>query len=827
VLRAIQEAFAILSAVVPAKESMLKIFLPPNFKAAYERDAVAVKLELDLSVAPAEDLLPALALLQRWCGAGAPPVFLQLKRAQLEELVGVLEGKPVFFPLNAPSSPLGWVDGRPEGMPAPIRAVQEAPHLSVPETTHRPKPVFDGHRGLLDGSEYFLSLTLPSKDHPAYVPLLDLLKQNGFVLEPSNRKWWLRDRHKTLRFLAEHGGELRERYLLEETENFKRNTSRIKQAEMVCAVEKGHGGYSLTMSLRAGAAEPGVINAALSSDFGYVEDKGMVYLLDVSLRQKAKAAQRALSGDAEAPLTALRNFKIQTAGVPEANDLLEELSPNFKAPEEWQTRSRGLRSLTGLPLPKLPADLDAQLRSYQRAGTAWLAFLRDEGLGGILADEMGLGKTLQALGLLVTVKLGDRPGCCLVVAPASLLENWKREARRFTPDLRLFVHHGQDRIDDVAAFSRYDLVVTSYGTLARDKDLFSSREFPVLIADEAQHIKNRRSLNAQALRSVPAAARFLLTGTPLENSLDDLRSLFDFLLPGYLPSLPSGLRSEERSWHDERLLKKTAPYILRRTKAAVASELPPKLEQTVWCDLLPAQAALYRKFQEEGERSLMDMEAGGASEARLRFAMLTQLLRLRQICCDPRLVFKTRENVSPNEKDEKQTPSAKTALLLELLDEALDDGHRVLIFSQFTSMLDLLGEGLAEGGIEYCRLDGSMNTRQRQLQIDRFQTPDGPPVFLLSLKAGGTGLNLTAADTVIHFDPWWNPAAEAQATDRAHRIGQTRTVTSYKLICSGTVEERVLSLQERKRALLADVFEASDEAAARLGLSDLRDLLGR
>jgi len=228
----------------------------------------------------------------------------------------------------------------------------------------------------------------------------------------------------------------------------------------------------------------------------------------------------------------------------------------------------------------------------------------------------------------------------------------------------------------------------------------------------------------------------------------------------------------------------------------------------------PEQSALYRKLQQDGERELLDLETGGAGEARLRFAMLTQLLRLRQICCDPRLLGGASE----------ETPSAKSALLAELLDEALDDGHRVLVFSQFTSMLDLIAGSLEAEGIAFCRLDGSMNTSQRQAAVDRFQA-GAAPVFLLSLKAGGTGLNLTAADTVVHFDPWWNPAAEAQATDRAHRLGQTRTVTSYKLICSGTVEEKVLALQEQKRALLANVFEASDKAAEKLSLGDLRALL--
>jgi len=442
----------------------------------------------------------------------------------------------------------------------------------------------------------------------------------------------------------------------------------------------------------------------------------------------------------------------------------------------------------------------------------------------------------------------------LVICPASLLENWRRESARFAPQLRTFVHHSSNRLESSADFASHDLIITSYGTLARDQDLFTSIEFACVIADEAQHIKNRRSQNAAALRALRSRARFLLTGTPLENSLDDLRSLFEFLLPGYLTRVPAGLRGDERAWFDERLRAQTAPYILRRTKRAVAPELPEKLEQTVWCELTPAQAKLYRDTQERSERELFDLEAGGASETKLQFAALTQLLRLRQICCDPRLVTgknplagdsepdsSAQKTDSPNPSASPFADSAKLDSFREILAEALDDGHRLLVFSQFTSLLALLRADLDEQGIACCYLDGSMSTAARQAQVDRFQAPvagspssalhpqlgaaAAPPVFLLSLKAGGTGLNLTAADTVVHFDPWWNPAAEAQATDRAHRIGQARVVTSYKLVASGTVEEKVLALQDEKRALLANVFEASDAAAATLSLADLKSLL--
>jgi SNF2 family DNA or RNA helicase len=393
------------------------------------------------------------------------------------------------------------------------------------------------------------------------------------------------------------------------------------------------------------------------------------------------------------------------------------------------------------------------------------------------------------------------------------MENWRREAARFTPQLKVLVHHGDRRFTDAREFSGYDLIITSYGTLTRDDALFGAIEFDIMLADEAQHLKNRRTQAAQSLRTLRGKGRFLLTGTPLENSLDDLRSLFDYLMPGFLTAVPTGVRGADRAWYDERMRIQTAPYILRRTKLVVAPELPEKIEQVIYCEPTGAQAAVYRRMQEKTEQELYKLAATGASEGRMRMATLTQLLRLRQICCDPRLI------------ENETAESAKLEAFRELLAESIDEGHRMLVFSQFTSLLGLLRDELSAQEVTHCYLDGSMSAKARQAAVDRFQQDASIPVFLISLKAGGTGLNLTGADVVVHYDPWWNPAAEAQATDRTHRIGQTKVVTSYKLICSGTVEEKVMALQETKLALLADVFDASDAVAAKLNLSDLRELL--
>lgn len=853
---------------------MLRLFLPPNLATSAPRDAIAVKIEVDLAQAPAAELLPALALLQSLCRSAVPPPFLQLTRSQLLQLVTALQGQPLFFWIQQPGQPILWVGPHLRGVsehlqpPKPVetppvrrplpdprelvkgsrgRALpplrgeeREKPFTSRridigPAATPRVEPARAPDRAetstalTVDGSEHFIALTLPSREAVAYAAALDLVKANGFALEPSNRKWWLRDRHKVLNFLARFRGRLEKEFHAEFTPNFEKNTAKLQFAEIACdAVENGDG-FNVTLALRAGRVGEEQILSAAASNRGYVEDNGRVYLLDPVQLEHLAGAQRALAGDGGAGLATRRTHRVSAARLADAQEILEDIAPHFQPPAEWRARSEALRDLSKLAAAPMPAEFDAQLRPYQRVGAAWLWHLYRHRLGGILADEMGLGKTLQALALLSAIHQprGEArgPGAprppSLVVCPASLVENWRREAARFTPHLRCFVHHGGNRLPDAGQAFAQDLIVTSYGTLARDRELFETFDFSCIIADEAQHLKNRRTQNAQSLRALQSRGRFLLTGTPLENSLDDLRSLFEVLMPGYLEKIPAGTRGDERAWFDERLRAKTAPYILRRTKLSVAPELPEKIEQVIYCELSSAQSALYRRVQEESERALLDLEARGASENSIRFATLTQLLRLRQVCCDPRLI----PGGGPGVKTPSAGDSAKLETFRELLEEAVDDGHRLLVFSQFTSLLALLREELEAQGLAHCYLDGSMSLKARQVEVDRFNQSGDVPVFLISLKAGGTGLNLTAADTVVHFDPWWNPAVEAQATDRAHRIGQTRVVTSYKLICSGTVEEKVLQLQDTKRALLAGVFEATDEASSKISLADLKSLL--
>jgi superfamily II DNA or RNA helicase len=805
----------------------LRLHLPPNLPAAAGRDAIPVKLEVDPAPPPPE-LLPALAMLSRWTGGNRAAV-LQLKRSQLRDLIAAARGIDAFFWADQPNAPIPWLGAHLTGVSShlaePVAAsALPPPAFQAPSASRAARPT-GAEPMTVDGSEHFLAITLPSREHPAYAEAVDLVREGGFLLEPSNRKWWLRDRHKTLTFLARNGRTVREKFGARFTPNFLANTARLAEAEVVCAVSAAGDAFQVTVGMSAGPAGDAALRDAAAGGRSYVEAGERVFLLDPDSVRRVGEAQRALSGGVPG-LEGARTHRVAAVRAAEVEQILEELAPGFQPPEAWGAKTRALRNLTALAPVPVPAAFEARMRPYQRLGAAWLWHLHLNGLGGILADEMGLGKTVQALALLCAQSGGEPAKPSLVVCPASLVENWRREAIRFAPELRVLLHHGGSRSTSAGGFAGANLVITSYGTLARDRELFADLEFCCVIGDEAQHVKNRRSQNARALRSLRAWSRFLLTGTPVENSLDDLRSLLDFVLPGYVEAIPAGAGRDQREWFDARLRAKAAPYILRRTKQAVAPELPARIEQVVWCELPPDQAALYRETQEKSERDLHRLAASGAGEPSLRLAALTQLLRLRQICCDPRLVAP--EDPGPGEGGVPPLPfggSAKLDAFRELVEEALDGGHRVLVFSQFTSLLSLLRAELDAQGTGYCYLDGSMTPAARQSEVDRFQGSPEVPLFLLSLKAGGTGLNLTAADTVVHFDPWWNPAVEAQATDRAHRIGQTRAVTSYKLVCAGTVEEKVLGLQEEKRALLADVFDASAAESAKLSLADLRSLL--
>jgi SNF2 family DNA or RNA helicase len=478
---------------------------------------------------------------------------------------------------------------------------------------------------------------------------------------------------------------------------------------------------------------------------------------------------------------------------------------------EWKKSADTLKTKPSLT-PNELGPLREKLRPYQIEGALWLLQLARSGTGGLLADDMGLGKTVQTLAMLEAL-----PGPHLVVCPSSLVWNWTREAATFTPKLSTLALDGPARESRFAEIANHDLIITSYALLRRDIDKYKAIRFCTAVLDEAQHIKNPDSQNAKAACAVQAGARFILTGTPLENSIRDIWSLFEFLLPTYLGTrkdfqerYEKPLLAGDRASVWPRLVRRVKPWMLRRNKKDILTELPDKIEQIVEVELTPDQKAIYTQLQIAARAEVDSLKRNNAGGARMR--VLTALLRLRQASCDLRLLGAKSED-----------PSAKLDALLEILREATDGGHRTLVFSQFASMLDLIAPALDEAGISWCRLDGS--TRDRATVVERFQTDNSISVFLISLKAGGTGLNLTAADTVVHFDPWWNPAVEAQATDRAHRIGQKNVVTSIKLIARDTVEQRVLSMQEKKRTLISDLLDA-DNAAPAIAQDDFAELIG-
>ena len=467
---------------------------------------------------------------------------------------------------------------------------------------------------------------------------------------------------------------------------------------------------------------------------------------------------------------------------------------------------------------ELPKDMQEVVRPYQNYGFKWLKTLENAGFGGILADEMGLGKTLQMISLILSDKEEDQSRTSLVVCPASLVYNWQEEFRRFAPSVNASVVSGTlaNRKAVLNNYKKADVLITSYDTLKRDILLYKDMGFHICVLDEAQFIKNPKAAVTKAVKAVRAACRFALTGTPIENRLSELWSIFDFLMPGFLYSSQefSGryeipIMKEQDEEATERLRKMTGPFILRRCKKDVLKDLPAKLEEVRYARLSGEQQKIY----DAQVVRMLEMLSGGASGGEDKIRIFAELTRIREICCDPSLIL-----------EEYEGESAKREACLELIRSAMDGGHRMLVFSQFTSMLALLEKDLKEEGIPYFLITGQTPKEKRLSLVHTFNEGD-VPVFLISLKAGGTGLNLVGADVVIHYDPWWNLAVQNQATDRAHRIGQTRDVTVYKLILKDTIEEKIMQLQETKKDLADAIMEGSRESIMSLTSEELMSLL--
>jgi SNF2 family DNA or RNA helicase len=489
-------------------------------------------------------------------------------------------------------------------------------------------------------------------------------------------------------------------------------------------------------------------------------------------------------------------------------------------PQALKKKAVLLEQVTDAPPVEVPAIMRATLRPYQQQGVNWLQLLRSMNLGAMLGDDMGLGKTVQALAHIAIEKVSGRMTTpCLIIAPTSVIYNWEAEAKKFAPDLKVHVSHGSDRADHFESFASFDLILTTYPLLARDGEELMKHSFHLLILDEAQFVRNHRTHASRVVRLLAAEQRVALTGTPMENNLNELWSLFSFVMPGLLGThdhfrarFRNPIENQNNAIIRKVLARRIAPFLLRRTKDEVALDLPPKTEMIRRVELTAPQQDLY-----ETVRAAMDARVTAAVAAKglagSQIIVLDALLKMRQVCCHPQLL--------KSESAAKITDSAKLSALLEMLDEMIPEGRRVLIFSQFTSMLALIEAALNKRKIDWVTITGS--TKDRKTPVAEFQAGK-VPVFLISLKAGGTGLNLTAADTVIHFDPWWNPAVEAQATDRAYRIGQDKPVFVYKLIAAGTVEERVLQMQERKKGLIDGLLSDQQDALRKWDAGDLEDL---
>jgi superfamily II DNA or RNA helicase len=497
-------------------------------------------------------------------------------------------------------------------------------------------------------------------------------------------------------------------------------------------------------------------------------------------------------------------------------DALLAAQPEFQCDDTFARVRNELRTFDGVRAAEQPGGFVGQLRDYQREGLGWMHFLRRFGFGGCLADDMGVGKTAQVLALLEARRTDNsQRGPSLVVVPKSLVFNWKQESERFTPSLRVLDHTGGGR--NIGSFNDYDLILTTYGTLRRDAAEFSSLEFDYVVLDEAQTIKNAETESAKAARLLKARHRLALSGTPVENHLGELWSLFEFLNPGMLGSASvfkvTAAATRNPSEETKKLLAHALrPFLLRRTKEQVAKELPAKSEQTIFCEMEGPQRKLYNELRTHYRNSLLK-KVDSVGLAKSKIQVLEALLRLRQAACHPGLLDPKRIG----------DPSAKIDLLMEQLEELIEEGHKALVFSQFTSLLAIVRDLLDKRQVPYEYLDGA--TRDRQQCVEKFQNDPDCRLFLISLKAGGLGLNLTAAEYVFLLDPWWNPAVEAQAVDRAHRIGQTRQVFAYRIIARDTVEEKVLELQKSKRELAAAIIGEENSVIRDLKREDLELLL--
>ena len=674
---------------------------------------------------------------------------------------------------------------------------------------------------------------------------LKTLPKLGFEPSDSDR-WFITEPRDVLNFLG--SGEPRMRRMgwkVTYSDRLSAALDGLPRIVPVVDVSDAPGGaFEVGYTFEAGSRKvsPSEIQGAINRGDSYLMTPEGTYLLNIG----AVEEMRGVFADCSETGTAARpgHFRLPRVYAPYVRGALtsfDEVDFEDEAAPTWRELAAAREKDEDAKFE--PVDLgrlEGVLRPYQKQGVYWMRFLERSGMSGLLADEMGLGKTLQTL-TWISLERTDpaaRGKPALVVCPTSLVQNWNAEAEKFTPWLKRLVVSGPDRAAVFARIPEADLVITSYALLQRDlADAYLDRTFSVIVLDEAQHIKNRSTRNAKSAKRLNGLQKLVLTGTPVENSVADVWSIFDFLLPDYLGAYdafsarveqPIACGGEEGQAAQDRLRHKLRPFILRRLKQTVAKDLPDKIVKVAYCPMTPEQQSWYNRLLAEAKGKIGDMvKAKGFAKS--KFEILALLMRLRQVSCHLELLKEYREKNPRTTNHEVQTTShdlsGKIEVFFEMLDEAMDGGHRVLVFSQFVTMLTILRNELEARNIPYCYLDGS--TKDRLGECRKFNTDESIPVFLISLHAGGTGLNLTGADMVVHFDPWWNPAVEDQATDRAHRIGQKRTVYVVKMIAEGSVEERVLALQQKKQAVIdATVGTTDTQVMEKLTYDDVRSIVG-
>ena len=649
------------------------------------------------------------------------------------------------------------------------------------------------------------------------------LRNWGF--EPGYRegdlKYYTTDPQKVLNFLGAGLPELRRKsWRISLSEKLGALADEFPSVVPIVTIKDAPGGaFDVHYTFDAGGktVSPVEVQAALNRGDGYILKDGQIVLLD---RGGVEALRDVFSDCAPSQNGAERGwFRVKGAYAPYVKSSLSlvDCEVNAGKAKFWRTMTKQQNANADAKFePVKLGKLDGILRPYQKQGVYWMRFLENAGLSGLLADEMGLGKTLQTLSWLTLPRSDPRAHDAqgrnlpaIIVCPTSLVRNWEAEAKKFTPHLKTLVISGPDRADDFAKIAESDVVITSYALLQRDFEAaYLNQDFSVAVLDEAQHIKNRQTRNAKSVKGLHSIQRLVLTGTPVENSVSDVWSIFDFLMPDYLGDYETFKTNFEDPIADgenaetvlARLKRKISPFILRRLKKSVAKDLPDKIIKVSYCPMSDEAQREYVKALGNARTMAGDLIRQKGFQ-KSKFELLAVLMKLRQIAS-----------------------RAKADAFMEQLAQAIEGGHRILVFSQFVKMLALLQKRLQAAGISYCYLDGS--TKDRLGQCNRFNRNKDIPVFLISLMAGGTGLNLTGADMVMHYDPWWNPAVEDQATDRAHRIGQKKSVYVMKMIAAGSIEEKVLALQRRKQAIISATVDTTDAAVMeKLTAADLNELL--